>query len=150
MTRREALLLLSQKGQAHFIFTIFVFREKRVKFVELLTSVGAKTSSTPCPLPIIEIKSDPLFRLRRQILFEQTLYNQMVSGTPHHGASPHCQQGRMVLFTPQWLPPQMACNPKCSKPSSLIHLNMDQDLGLHLHFSRFLRSLSYPRGARQP
>ena len=38
------------------------FREKRVKFVELLTSVGAKTTSTPCTLPVLEIKSDPLFR----------------------------------------------------------------------------------------
>jgi len=36
--------------------------EKRVKLVELLVSVGAKTTSTPCKLPVFEIKSDPLFR----------------------------------------------------------------------------------------
>merc|ERR1711936_875160 len=36
--------------------------EKRVKMVELLTSMGAKTTSTPCKLPVFEIKSDPLFR----------------------------------------------------------------------------------------
>jgi len=37
-------------------------REKRVKLVELLVSVGAKTTSTPCKIPVFEIKSDPLFR----------------------------------------------------------------------------------------
>ena len=39
-----------------------LFSEKRVKMVELLTSMGAKTTSTPCKIPVFEIKSDPLFR----------------------------------------------------------------------------------------
>ena len=77
----ETPLLLSQKGgNGHllgdtliepivfvtqidiFIYKNQLFREKRVKLVELLMSVGAKTTSTPCKIPVFEIKSDPLFR----------------------------------------------------------------------------------------
>ena len=77
----ETPLLLSRKGgNGHLLGDTFIepivfvaqtyifiefnqpFREKRVKMVELLTSVGAKTTSAPCKIPIFEIKSDPLFR----------------------------------------------------------------------------------------
>ena len=77
----ETPLLLSRKGgNGHLLGDTFIepivfvtqtnifiefnqpFREKRVKMVELLTSMGAKTTSTPCKLPVFEIKSDPLFR----------------------------------------------------------------------------------------
>ena len=79
MTRMGTPLLLLRKGDnGHLLYKtntiVFVtqtnisidmnqlFREKRVKLVELLVSVGAKTTSSPCKIPIFEIKSDPLFR----------------------------------------------------------------------------------------
>ena len=77
----ETPLLLSRKGgNGHLLCSTFIepivfvtqtnifiklnqlFSEKRVKLVELLVSVGAKTTSTPCKIPVFEIKSDPLFR----------------------------------------------------------------------------------------
>jgi hypothetical protein len=48
----------SKDGALH----ILSCSEKKPQFVELLARAGAQATSSPCSLPILEVKADPLFR----------------------------------------------------------------------------------------
>jgi len=92
-------------------------REKRVKFVELLTSVGAKTTSTPCTLPVLEIKSDPLFRDPPPWSVSPMSTRQ--NGTLHTPVAPSSKSGPPKMFKTKQIDPSEYGPRPWSPPAAL-------------------------------
>jgi len=94
-------------------------REKRGKFVELLTSVGAKTTSTPCQLPVLEIKSDPLFRDPPPWSVSPMSTRPMQNGTLHTPVAQSSNSSQPKLFKTKQIDPSEYGPRPWSPPSTL-------------------------------